>query len=110
MMTNWRALRCGCLILTSVMLGGSPAIVRGQESAGASSTAAVISSVAITQDPQRAAIRVEGAGRLDVHRRADAESGALGAGLRGSPAQRAEDVDSRSVRAGARSAHGAIPA
>ena len=67
MTTNWRALRCGCLILTSVMLGAGPAIVRGQESAGASATSAVISSVAITQDPQRAAIRVEGAGRLDVH-------------------------------------------
>lgn len=67
MTTNWRALRCGCLILTSVMLGGNPAFVRGQESAGASTTAAVISSVAITQDTQRAAIRVEGAGRLDVH-------------------------------------------
>ncbi len=67
MTTNWRALRCGCLILTSVMLGGSPASVRGQESAGASTSAAVISSVAITQDPQRAAIRVEGAGHLDVH-------------------------------------------
>ncbi|HKN23700.1 MAG TPA: type IV pilus secretin PilQ [Candidatus Acidoferrum sp.] len=67
MTTNWRALRCGCLILTSVLLGGGPAIVRGQESAGATSTAAVISSVAITQDPQRAAIRVEGAGHLDVH-------------------------------------------
>jgi type IV pilus assembly protein PilQ len=67
MTTNWRALRCGCLILAGVMLGGNPASVRGQESAGASTTAAVISSVAITQDPQRAAIRVEGAGRLDVH-------------------------------------------
>lgn len=67
MTTNWRALRCGCLILTGVMLGGSPAIVRGQESAGARTTAAVISSVAITQDQQRAAIRVDGAGRLDVH-------------------------------------------
>jgi type IV pilus assembly protein PilQ len=66
MTTNWRALRCGCLILTSVMLGGSPASVRGQESAGASTSAAVISSVAITQDPQRAAIRVEGPGHLDV--------------------------------------------
>jgi len=53
--------------LTSVMLGGTLASVRGQESAGASTTAAVISSVAITQDPQRAAVRVEGAGRLDVH-------------------------------------------
>ncbi len=67
MMTNWRALRCGCLILTSMMLGGNPAFVRGQESAGASTTAAVISSVAITQDTTRAAVRVEGAGRLDVH-------------------------------------------
>jgi type IV pilus assembly protein PilQ len=67
MMTNWRALRCGCLILTSVVLGGSPAAVRGQESAGANATAAVISSVAITQDAQKAAVRVEGAGRLDVH-------------------------------------------
>ena len=67
MTTNWRALRCGCLILTSVMLGGNPAIVRGQESAGASSATAVISSVAVTQDPQRAAVRVEGAGRLGVH-------------------------------------------
>jgi type IV pilus assembly protein PilQ len=67
MTTNWRALRCGCLILTSMMLGGNPAFVRGQESAGANSATAVISSVAVTQDPQRAAVRVEGAGRLDVH-------------------------------------------
>jgi type IV pilus assembly protein PilQ len=67
MTTNWRAFPCGCLILASVMLGGNLASVRGQESAGASTSAAVISSVAITQDPQRAAIRVEGAGHLDVH-------------------------------------------
>ncbi len=69
MTTNWRAFRCGCLILTSVMLGETPALVRGQESAGASapSATAVIKSVAITQDTQRAAVRVEGAGRLDVH-------------------------------------------
>jgi type IV pilus assembly protein PilQ len=67
MTTNWRTLRCGCLILTSVMLGGSPVIVRGQDSAAANTTAAVISSVAITQDTQRAAVRVEGAGKLDVH-------------------------------------------
>src|SRR5271169_6857696 len=67
MTTNWRALRFGCLILTGVMLGGNPAFVRGQESAGTSTTAAVISSVAITQEPQRAAVRVEGAGKLDVH-------------------------------------------
>ena len=67
MKTNWRAFGCGCLILTSVLLVGNPAVVRGQESAGASTTAAVISSVAITQDTQRAAVRVEGAGHLDVH-------------------------------------------
>jgi type IV pilus assembly protein PilQ len=67
MKTNWPAFRCGCLIVASVMLGGSLANVRGQEPAGATSTAAVISSVAITQEPQRAAIRVEGAARLELH-------------------------------------------
>jgi type IV pilus assembly protein PilQ len=67
MKTNWPAFRCGCLIVASVVLGGSLASVRGQESAGATSTAAVISSVAITQEPQRAAIRVEGAARLELH-------------------------------------------
>jgi type IV pilus assembly protein PilQ len=69
MTTNWRAFRFGCLILTGVMLGGNPVFVRGQESAGANATtaAAVIRSVAITQDTERAAVRVEGAGRLDVH-------------------------------------------
>jgi len=67
MKTNWPAFRCGCLIVAGVVLGGGPATVRGQEPAGATSTAAVISSVAITQEPQRAAIRVEGAGRLEVH-------------------------------------------
>ncbi len=67
MKTNWPAFRCGCLIVAGVVLGGGLADVRGQEPAGATSTAAVISSVAITQEPQRAAIRVEGAGRLDVH-------------------------------------------
>ena len=66
MKTNWPAFRCGCLIVAGVVLGGSLASVRGQEPAGATSTAAVISSVAITQEPQRAAIRVEGAGRLEV--------------------------------------------
>jgi type IV pilus assembly protein PilQ len=67
MKTNRPAFRIGCLIVASAMLGGSPAQVRAQAPAGASTNAAVISSVAITQAPQRAAIRVEGAGRLDVH-------------------------------------------
>jgi type IV pilus assembly protein PilQ len=67
MTTKRRAFSCGCLIVAGMVWGGSPAMVRGQESAGASTTAAVISSVAITQDVQRAAVRVEGAGHLDVH-------------------------------------------
>jgi type IV pilus assembly protein PilQ len=67
MKTNWRALRCGCLIATGVILGGNPVIARAQESAHAATAPAVISSVAITQDPTRAAIRVQGAGHLDVH-------------------------------------------
>jgi type IV pilus assembly protein PilQ len=67
MKTNRPAYQIGCLILAGVLLGGGPSIARGQEPAGASSTAAVISSVAIMQEPQRAAIRVEGAGRLEVH-------------------------------------------
>ena len=67
MKKNWRALRYGCLIVAGVMLGGEPVIVRAQDAGGTSTTPAVISSVAITQAPQRAAIRVEGAGRLDVH-------------------------------------------
>ncbi len=67
MKTTWPAFRCGCLILAGAVLGANPAGVRGQEAAGANTSAAVISSVAITQEPQRAAIRVEGAGRLEVH-------------------------------------------
>jgi len=67
MKTNRPAFRYGCLIVASIMLSGSLASVRGQESAAVTTKAAVISSVAITQDPQHAAIRVEGAGRLDVH-------------------------------------------
>jgi len=67
MKTNWPAFRCGCLILAGAMLGVVPASVHGQESAGTNASAAVISSVAVTQDQQRAAVRVEGAGHLDVH-------------------------------------------
>jgi type IV pilus assembly protein PilQ len=65
MKTNWRAFRCGCLIVAGVILGGKPAIAPAQEAAGTTPT--VISNVAISQNPERAAIRVEGAGRLDVH-------------------------------------------
>ncbi len=67
MKTNWPAFRFGCLILASAVLGGSPATLRGQDATAAPTSTAVISSVAITQDTQFAAVRVEGAGRLDVH-------------------------------------------
>jgi type IV pilus assembly protein PilQ len=67
MKTNWPALRCGFLILSSAALGVVPALAQTQEPAGATATSAVISSVAITQAPQHASVRVEGEGRLDVH-------------------------------------------
>jgi type IV pilus assembly protein PilQ len=65
MKTNWQALRNGCLTLASLALAASPLLAQTQEPAG--TNAAVISSVAITQAPQHAAVRVEGEGRLDVH-------------------------------------------
>jgi type IV pilus assembly protein PilQ len=67
MKTNWPALRCGFLILSGAALSLGPAIAQTQEPAGATATAAVISSVAITQAPERASVRVEGEGKLDVH-------------------------------------------
>jgi type IV pilus assembly protein PilQ len=65
MKTNWLAFRYGCLILAGVILGGKPAIAPAQEAAGTTPT--VISNVAVSQNSERAAIRVEGAGQLDVH-------------------------------------------
>jgi type IV pilus assembly protein PilQ len=66
MKTNWPAFRCGCLILSSAVLGATPMLAQTQEPAGATATSAVISSVAITQAPQRSSVRVEGEGRLDA--------------------------------------------
>ena len=66
MKTNWPALRNGCLILASMVVAISPALAQTQEPAGANKAAAVISSVAITQAAQSAAVRVEGDGRLYV--------------------------------------------
>jgi type IV pilus assembly protein PilQ len=66
MKTNLPAFRCGFLILSSAVLGASPMLAQTQEPAGATAASAVISSVAITQAPQRASVRVEGEGRLDV--------------------------------------------
>src|SRR6266576_1092919 len=67
MTTNWPALRHRYLILASLVLASSPVHAQSQVPAGVTATAAVISSVAITQAPQRAAVRVQGEGRLDVH-------------------------------------------
>jgi len=66
MKTNWPALRHGYLILASTALASSPVLAQTQAPGGATATAAVISSVAITQASQRAAVRVEGEGRLEV--------------------------------------------
>jgi len=65
MKTNWPALRLGYLILASTALAASPVLAQTQAPAGA--TSAVISSVAITQAPERSTVRVEGEGHLDVH-------------------------------------------
>src|SRR3989441_8261970 len=67
MKTNWPALRHGYLILAGMTLATSPVVAQTQAPAGATVTSAVISSVAITQAPERSAVRVEGEGRLDVH-------------------------------------------
>src|SRR5260370_5109841 len=67
MKTNWPALRHGYLILASMTLANSPVLAQTPEPAVATATAAVISSVAITQAPERSTVRVEGEGRLDVH-------------------------------------------
>ena len=67
MKTNWPAMRIGCLILASVALGTSPSMAQTPEPAGANARASVISSVAITQAPERASVRVEGEGPLEVH-------------------------------------------
>jgi len=67
MKTNWPAFRHGFLILASAALAASPSFAQTQEPAGASATAAIISSVAISQASQSAVVRVAGEGRLDVH-------------------------------------------
>ncbi|HWT87156.1 MAG TPA: type IV pilus secretin PilQ [Candidatus Angelobacter sp.] len=66
MITNWPALRNGCLILASVAFSTMPALAQTQEPAVPTATASVISSVAITQGAQRSSVRVEGEGRLDA--------------------------------------------
>jgi type IV pilus assembly protein PilQ len=66
MTTNWPAIRIGCLMFVSAALATSPSGAQTQEPA-ASATASVISSVAVTQAAERASVRVQGAGPLEVH-------------------------------------------
>lgn len=67
MKTNWPALRSGFLILASLAVGAVVLPARPQELAGATTTPAVISSVAILQSAaQRASVRVEGEGKLEA--------------------------------------------
>src|SRR5229473_4319898 len=67
MKTNWPAMRIGCLIFASAALASGASLAQTQEPAGVTATASVISSVAVTQAPQRASVRVEGEGPLKVH-------------------------------------------
>jgi type IV pilus assembly protein PilQ len=67
MKTNWPALRSGFLILASFSVGATMLPAQTQELAGATTTPAVISSVAILQNAaQRASVRVEGEGKLEA--------------------------------------------
>jgi type IV pilus assembly protein PilQ len=66
MKTNRPAFRFGCLILAAAALSVSPSYAQTQEPGGASATASVISSVAVTQASQRESVRVEGEGPLEV--------------------------------------------
>ncbi len=66
MKMNRPAFRIGCLILAAAALSVSPSFAQTQEPGGASATASVISSVAVTQASQRESIRVEGEGPLEV--------------------------------------------
>ena len=66
MMTNRPAFRIGCLIFAATAFTVTPSFAQTQEPAGATATAGVISSVAVSQASQRSSVRVEGTGRLEV--------------------------------------------
>jgi type IV pilus assembly protein PilQ len=67
MKTNWPALRTGFLTLASLAVGTTAWPAQTQELAGATTTPAVISSVAILESAmQRASVRVEGEGKLEA--------------------------------------------
>jgi type IV pilus assembly protein PilQ len=66
MKTNRPAFRIGCLIFAAAALTVSPSFAQTQEPGGATATASVISSVAVTQASLRESVRVEGEGPLEV--------------------------------------------
>jgi type IV pilus assembly protein PilQ len=66
MKKNRPAFRIGCLIFAAAALSVSPAYAQTQEPSGVTATPSVISNVAITQLPERASVRVEGAGPLEL--------------------------------------------
>src|SRR5580704_13744263 len=66
MKTNRPAFRIGCLIFAATTMAMTPSFAQAQELGGATATAGVISSVAVTQASQHSSVRVEGAGRLEV--------------------------------------------
>src|SRR5207237_5322612 len=63
---NWPALKSGRRSRAGWALATKPAPAQTPGATGAGKSAAVISSVAITQAPERSAVRVEGEGKLDV--------------------------------------------
>ena len=67
MKTNWPAIRIGCLMLANAAWAMSPCLTQAQEPAGASAKTSVISSVAVSQAPEHASVRVQGDGPLEVH-------------------------------------------
>jgi type IV pilus secretin PilQ/predicted competence protein len=66
MTINRPAFRFGCLTIAAAAFV-SPSFAQTQEPGGASATASVISSVAVTAASQRESVRVEGQGPLEVH-------------------------------------------
>jgi type IV pilus secretin PilQ/predicted competence protein len=66
MKINWPALKYGCLILAGFSLTAKAAPAQTVVPTGERKSAAVISSVAITQAPEHSAVRVEGEGKLEV--------------------------------------------
>jgi type IV pilus secretin PilQ/predicted competence protein len=66
MKMNWPAIRIGCLMLANAGLAASPMFAQTRQAADSTAAVSVISSVAITQVPHSANVRVEGEGPLQL--------------------------------------------